>query len=80
MSFIYDWTSVFSNAQEKDGTVAEKLQQILFGPDSETRRLFKTYLKESFPETQNKAEGSHENQTQSSASTSKENPVLHADY
>ena len=38
--------------------------------------MFKTYLKESFPETQNKAKGSHENQKQSSASTSKENPVL----
>ena len=67
---------VCSNSQEKDGSVAERLQQILFGSDSETRKLFKNYLKETFPVTQNRAEESHENLPKSRASTSKKKAVV----
>ena len=64
-----------SNAREKDGTVAEKLQQILFGSESVTRKLFKDYLKETFPLAKNKIDLSQDSQVASIASTSKENEV-----
>ena len=67
---------VCSNAREKDGGVAKRLQQILFGSDSETQKLFKNYLKETFPVTQNGAEESRENLPKSRASTSKKKAVV----